>query len=466
LNLVDDSTQWRGHRDTSRKRLWTLLMLSALAHVPLTPVAALFGLLAFLGHKAELAPSEPLPAINAIPVDLIEEERPAEPEQKQPREPAPKASVERAAKPAVALEASEEKPKPASKEQEAEKPAAERGIPDPVAMAGSAAKVADANANVRLLIFTDRIRNHPLGDQIGKLLAGADQWKDFFGSGGLDPIRDVDRILIAGPQLRDSSEVLAVLRHNASPAKLRGAVDALVQRDPEGKWLEGPVPAAQARADRAPRVFVLASSRILVVTPPSAVDNVLKQAPSLRFPEPKGNEALTTYLVTPWRAFIGVPFEIPKSIKWVRMRITPTSDGGASAELVAKDESPELAEQNARKLMDDINRLTQLSTGVLGKAFGIKSTYSVIEPVVFTAQGDEIHGTVVAKPRQLGALLEVIANLAKEIARKNAEKAKKAAAAADAGASAASPASDAGAPRPTAQPSPAVEPRPDGALAH
>jgi hypothetical protein len=443
LNLVDDSTQWRGHPDTSRRRLWTLLLLSALAHIPLTPLAALVGLLAFIGHAPDLPPAEPLPAINAIPVDLIEDEASAEAAEAAPQ--ATKAKPDEPAdKPRAELEPVEEKrrdaPKPdaeVAEKEPVEKPAG--AIADPVSMAGSAAKLADANANVRLMIFTDRIRNHPLGDRIGKLLADANQWQDFFGKGGLDPIRDVDRILIAGPQLRDSSEVIAVLRHSASPDRLRSAVDTLVKRDPEGKWLDGPVPAAKARADRAQRVFVIASSRIVVVSPPSAAENAIKQAPSLRFPEPKGSEALTTYVVTPWRAFIGVPFKVPKSIAWVRMRVTPTSDGGATADIVAKDGSAELAQQNAKQLTNDINRLTQLSTGVVGSWLGMKSTFSVIEPVALRAQGDEIHGTVVASPRQLGALLEAIANIAKDIAHKNAQKEAAArAAAAEAGASATS----------------------------
>jgi hypothetical protein len=454
LDLVDDSTEWRGHTDTSRRRLWKLLLVSALAHVPLTPLAALIGLLALIGEARELPPGESLPAINAIPVDLIEDEGTAEPTEPAPdKKPRALATAsaddkEAPAKPRVELEPATEKGAKEKAEQDGEKPSGDRatgGIGDPVAMAGNAAKIANANANVRLFIFTDRIRNHPLGDQIGKLLADADQWKDFFGTGGLDPIRDVDRILIAGPQLRDSSEVVAVLRHNASPPKLRAALDALVKRDPQGSWVDGPIPVARARADRAERVFVIASPRILVVTPASAAENAVKQAPGLRFPEPKGTEALTTYLVTPWRAFIGVPFEVPKSIAWVRMRITPTSDGGASAELVAKDASAEQAQKNAKKLSDDINRVTQLSTGVVGKLFGIKSTFSVIQPVSFTAKGDEIHGTVVATPKQLGALLEAIANIAKDIARTNEQKAAaaRAAAAADAGAGGAS-ASDAG----------------------
>lgn len=455
MKHVDDGTQWRGQRDTSRRRLWTLLVLSFLAHLPLTPLAGLLGLLAFLVRPSDsLPPGEALPPIDAIPVDLLEGDDPAEAAKPEPERAPPGPEPPKAKEPEAPKTELEDQGPPKPKQPKGDEPKPASGIGDPVAMAG-AGRVADSNANVRLLIFADRIRKHPLGTRIGELLGDADQWKDFFGAGGVDPINDIDRILIAGPQLRDSGEVVAVLRHSAHPRDVRAAIDALVKRDPEGKWVDGPVPSAHARADRAERVFVLPSSKIIIVTPPSAAEHAIKVGPSLRFPNPKGNEALTTYVATPWRAFIGVPFKVPDTIKWVRMKIIATPDGGAVAELVAKDKSAELAKQNAEQLAKDINRLTQIDTGIVGSLFGVKR-YKVIEPVTFTAQGDEIHGTVTATPRQLGAVLEAISKIAKDIAKQNAEKAKAKAAAARADGGAPVPAKTAdGGPRSPAPNEPA-----------
>lgn len=442
MRSVDADTQWRGQPDTSLRRLWKLVLISVLVHVPLTPLAGLFGLLALLGRTEPAGPTEPEPPVNAIPIDLIADDEPQAPKpeasQAKAAEAKPEVPEERAPEaPKVELEPKPERPS-AGEDKKAEKPPA-KASGDPVALSG-ASKVADANANVQVLVFADRIRNHPLGQRIGELLGAADQWQDFFGPGGLDPIVDVDRILIAGPQLRDSSNVVAVLRHN-SPGKVKSAVEALVQREPKGEWLDTKVPAARARADRAERVFVLASPRIVIVTPPSAAAHAIKVGPSIKFGNPKGSEALTTYVVTPWRAFIGIPFGIPKSIKWVRMRIIPTPDGGATAEIVAEDESEEIAAKNAAELTKDINALTQVNTGALGAIFGIK-TFKVIEPVSFSAKGSQIHGTVRATPAQLGAVLEAVAKLAKDIAAQNARKARQKAAA-DAGTA---PSSDAATP--------------------
>jgi len=243
-----------------------------------------------------------------------------------------------------------------------------------------------------------------------------------------------------------------VLKVNVPDDRMHRAIDALVQRDQSGGWLDAGVPAAHAKADRADRVFVMPAPHIVVIAPPSAEKHALSLGPSLRFPNPKGKEALTTYVITPWRAFRGIPFKVPESIKWVRMKVVATSAGGAEADLVAEDESPESAARNAKQIGEALNAITQIkltNKGLLGRVGSLltgKSEFRLIEPVVFTAQGKEIHGTVIAKPEQLKALLEAISDYAKALAE-DAEKKQKAAAAADAGAPDAAPATtpDAGA---------------------
>ncbi len=455
MTNVDRSLGWRGQRDTERNRFWRMLAFSLFVHAPLTPAAALLGLLGLLAQTPEHAAGPPAPPITAIPVDLLtgdfgpvgqddakgEAETVAQaggPEAASEKDPFDELDDDDDAALSIP-DAPEKKPGdegPADSD-EAEPPKPGTSVGDPVAMAGSAAKGADANANVRLLIFNDRIRAHPLGTRVGKLLGAAEQWKDFFGPGGLDPVTDVDRVLIAGPQLKDSSQVVAVLKVSADPQRVRAAVDALVTRDSGGNWLDGGVPAARAKADRADRVFVLPKPGIVIVTPPSAADHAIKVGKSIKFPNPKGKEALTTYVITPWRAFVGLPFEVPKSIKWVRMKIVATDDGGAYAELVAEDESDALAAQNAKLLTDRLNTVTRIDLtkkgGVFGKAarFLLGDEVKLVEPVAFSSKGKEIHGRIVATPKQLGSLLEAISGYAEQLAK---DAKAKAAAAADAGA--------------------------------
>lgn len=430
MQRVATQTEWRGQRDTTRARLWRVLALSVLLHVPFTPVAALAGLVGLLLDRKE-TDLPPVDAVTAIPVDLVSDETPANepPRQEQPPAAEPKAPE---SDPFADLDKNDDDgepvartPRDAGAPHDAGPKDAGPAIGDPVAMAGAAGRVVDQNANVRLLVFSDRMRNHPLGTRVGQLLGSAAQWQDFFGPSGLDPVKDVDRILIAGPQLKNSSEVVAVLRVNVPQDKLKQALTSLVDSDPQGAWIDAKVPAARTHADRAERIIVLPAPGIVVVTPPSAEKHALSLGPGLRFPNPRGNEALTTYVVTPWRAFVGIPFEVPKSLRWARMKIIPTSDGGATAEVVAEDESEESAKTHAKELTESINKVTELalpSLSIGGLSLG--GTVRLLEPVEFRAVGKEVHGTVVATAKQLSRLLEAVSAYAKDLAEQ-AEKKRK-----------------------------------------
>jgi hypothetical protein len=422
---VEGVTQWRGRPDTvSRSRFAKLFALSVLLHLPLTPVVALLGLLQFLKTPVD-DDTTPAPALTAIPVDLFEAEEPAAP--------APPPAPTEPAQPTASTEDPEAtKKKPEIRDAGADEPDAEitdagdeaaaaltdaesdageagpggegRSIADPTAGVGSA-RVVDPNANVRLLVHMSRVREHPLGKQIGPMLRAVYQWRDFFGPTAIDPVRDIDTLMLVGPQLRDSSQVVAILQHHVPEDQMRKAVDALVVRDTEGgHWLDAGVPAAIASADRAPRVFVMPSSRIVVVATPTTQDAALKLPRKFSLPKPKNQEAVLLHLATPHRAVRGLPIRVPESIKWARILVTPLPDGGALAEVEAEDESEESARQNAEYLERAINALTELNLGLLGDILGT-GRHRFIEKSRFTSEGNKIHGSTRATAEQLSTIL-------------------------------------------------------------
>jgi hypothetical protein len=432
---VDAQPNWRGQPDTSFRRLLWLVLVSLFLHAPLTPLVLLLGLLGSLAGPTETAPA--LPPITAIPVDLISDEASGSAEPPPPTE--PKSADEDLA----VSEPHAPKPKPKPREQpetvdagaeavsdaappvgadaqvavsDGGTPGPGRAIGDPVAMSG-ADKVADVNANVKILIYNERVRNHPLGPRIGRILGTAYQWRDFFGPTSLDPIRDIDRMLIVGPQLRDSSEVIAVLQHNVGEAKMRQAIDVLVQRDPTGGWLDGGVPQASARADRAARVFVLPTKDLVIVTPPSALENVVKQGRHLHLLPPKGPEVMTAYVKTPWRVFIGLPFRVEKSIKWAKLALVPRPDGGAIAYVEAEDESPEAAQRNAEQLEAAARAASEMQLGILGALLGTQKT-KFVDEIVFQANGSKIVGHITANAKQVASLLEMASAFAAQLAQR------------------------------------------------
>lgn len=334
------------------------LALSLALHLPATPLLGLLGLaLAVRAPEDDLPPPPPL---NEIPLEILSETSPAEAPLAAPSEPAaPSADPA----PALPREAPEEpKPKPPAKPESkaspapsasavppSEDPGQDKAERKPLAMTG-AKGVVDPNANVRILIDSERLRGHALAPRIGKMLGSVHQWRDFFGPTGIDPVNDIDRMFIVGPQLRDSSAVVAMIQHHIPKAKLREALDVLVKRDPNGEWLDGKVPVAKARADRASRYFVSPGANLLVVTPESALKSAERLKANIKLPTSPVPEVVWAHVETPWRAFIGLPVDVPRSLRWAELRVSPDEDGGATIYFEAEDQDAAHARSNAAYL--------------------------------------------------------------------------------------------------------------------
>jgi len=400
-------------RDSRRARRW--LLLSLLLHLPFTPLGPLFGLLALLSQPESSAP--PIEQLQGIPVEIFEEnseERAAAPEppaaepaieepQQITPEPVPKKKkrIEQDAGPPPADSAAEDAGRPETETLvAAELPpdagtllaAADAGAPvsESVATASSARPedalasstggLADSNANVRLSLFMDRVREHPLGPDLGQLLKSVYQWRDFFTPAALDPVRDFDRIFLFGPQLRDSSQVAAFLQHNLRPARIRRAIDGLVKRSGAGSaWLQGSKnPAARAVADRAPRLFVLYPNHVVAVVPPGAEKDALA-LPEFKLPAARGGELARVFVKTPWRALLGTRFQLAQSIRSAEIRVFAGEDGGARVEADLEDESSEAAQRNAKQMKRDVDTMTLANNWLLSGSRVAEPMHVIIE---------------------------------------------------------------------------------------
>ena len=434
---VERRTRRRVQLDTTPGRLGRFFALAVVLHAPLTPIMGFLGLVRFLNTEPDVPNAPP---ITEIPVDILDDDGPSASKAAEP--PAgkdPEASGETAAalpkEPDAPLEKPKPKPKPkplpdagadaeaadagapdASKSSDAgaadagpgdagptRRPG--EGIGDPVAGIGDK-KVVDPNANVRVVIFNERVRQHPLGGRVGPLLRSVYQWRDFFGPTAIDPVRDIDRMMLVGSQLRDSRGVVALLQFNIPQERVRAAIDTLVARDPEGSWDEGPVPVAHAHADRGERAFVLRSSKLLIVTPPEALE-AAKKFKRVNLPGPKDDEIAVAYLATPWRAFLGLPVAIPKSIKSASLRLAPMPDGGVSIDILAQDESESLASSDAQALTAALIAATSVDLGMLGSIMFGSSQKKFIQKGSFEADHADIRGEIVLTRAQTETLLDL-----------------------------------------------------------
>lgn len=378
----------------NRFRLAGFIAVALLLHLPATPAMALLGFASWAMTQPKLPPV-PTEEANAIPISLTEE--------------APQPPPKRVTPPPVP-EPKKDKPKPEPPKKLAPKPKppvakpppkrqTKPGIADPVALSGKAGKVADENARVRLLVFNDRLRKHAMAKRVSAILSNIHQWKDFFGPSGLNPVEDLDRILIAGPQLRDSSQLVVVVQHHLPEARMKEAVDALVSGPPKGKWVEdAPFPTALAHADRAERLVAMPDDRITIVAPVGVREQVMGMKPGLLFPKTEGKEIVAGYIKSPWRSARRV-FPMPKSIKWLRLAIYEGRDGGAVVKLVAEDESEAAAKRHATQLTRQVNKATEIDL-VLWKERLVKKTK-------FVAKGKQLEASIVVTRAQLRTIMDL-----------------------------------------------------------
>ncbi|MRG90577.1 hypothetical protein [Polyangium spumosum] len=276
-------------------------------------------------------------------------------------------------------------------------------LKDPLAVAGSAANVAAKNPNVQVLIAGDRIRKHELGTWFSRILVGIPQWQSFFKDTPIDPIRDLDHLLIAGPQFRDSRKVVAVMDFNVPEPKIRAAVDAIVKRsDPPGRWLEDtPVPAAIAKADKGERIFALVPGKRMLVVLPADAKGELAKVKSTKGFNKSSAVGIALSMVTPHRAFKGLPFQIPDTFKWLRLSVTPTDDGGADVLLEALDKDAALAQKHADELGPIVEGFRKVEIPFIGR-------FEVLGPTPFTAEGDLVRATTHVTNKQLKYIMSAV----------------------------------------------------------
>jgi len=396
-----------GLQSESNGRLWIMAGVSVFAHILLSPLPLLLG---FVGYAFQPDPLDE-PPVDEIPIELLSEEDVAPP-------PVP---VPSAAAPAPAEPLREPAPKPvaepvpskADTKSEPKKPAeppADRR--DPVVAAGDAGKVVDSNANVRALLYMDRIREHSLGPRIGQLLRRTPQWGEFFGPAGVDPIRDVDRVLLAGPSLRNTANLVAVVEHHLPSDAVEAAFSGLVQSG--GEWLSHEPLLARARADRADRLFASPGGRIVAVGPPSAEKSLKRLKKSLTFPA--GPEGVVAQLYVKELTQLAKLFRIslPASLEAGRVLLRPLEDGGVVLEVSIDDTDKKLAPEHAEALEVLITRATEVDLsrfGALGAfaAFALGgSSQKFVQSVEFGAKSGKIEGKIRLTRSQLLTLLDLV----------------------------------------------------------
>lgn len=182
---------------------------------------------------------------------------------------------------------------------------------------------------VMLVINAEVIRKNPVGATIGYLLRALPQWDQFMAGTTLDPVRDIDWIVISGPSLVNTERDVVLIHYSAPDTTMDRAVAAIGRRTTGGGFIDAGVrgvKATLAHADRAERVILRPQSRVLAVVPPSAASKVARQLVGARVMAPiREGDAVYLRFVSPHRA---IP-DLSDAIHELRLRVVPRADEGA-----------------------------------------------------------------------------------------------------------------------------------------
>jgi hypothetical protein len=235
----------------------------------------------------------------------------------------------------------------------------------PEAIVGAAGAVQADVVLVMLLINTEVIRASPVGAELSPLLRALPQWADFLRGTPVDPIEDVDWLLISGPSLIHTERDVVLIHYGAPAAVVEHAVAEAGRRDPRGGPFSVGVPGVRAShifADGAERAILRPAPHVLAVVPPDFATKIAKELAGARVPaRVLPGQAVYLRLVNPHHPFP----EIPESITEMRLRVLPRQDGGADVFVDGDTQDAATASQAGRVLGQVVRRHNDTITSLL-----------------------------------------------------------------------------------------------------
>ena len=144
-------------------------------------------------------------------------------------------------------------------------------------------------AQLALRIDMKRIRESPLGPDVTRFLQGVPDWQLLLAGSGIDPVADLDRLLIATPNLERSRLVLAG-RHRRDGRFARQSVKRLARsRGRPVRWRTrfGFETAQWHNLDRTLRTIALLSAKHFSITRRQDLERVLAMARARELRDPK-----------------------------------------------------------------------------------------------------------------------------------------------------------------------------------
>ena len=407
--------------DRSRKRLALAVGVAILLHLPFTPVMPVLRLLNRVTRQKDNSPNPQPTAPRQVEVELQDALRNEElrHEQAQVQKPTNGPSLSVDAPSSVkfnksAPNAKTEEEKAALKPREPKKEKVKN-----IGLEGNLENRITGKPGVTLGLWFSSMRDHPLGKRLTEIATCDAEWRSFVGQ-GVNLMQDFEGVLVVGPNLTDSGQMTAAVRHNLPSERVHDVMDKLVQKSGKnGHWLQPDV--ATARLGRVQRVLIPKQGGLFFVAPSKGWQALSNVKEPLQVPAAEGR-ALSLVVVQPNRLFERVGLTLPRRLHELRLEIFANADKSIDIKVELEDSSATAAKQDARSVsrqLHDFFADIWVTTAALRAITGSNSKASPEEsPSLETAprldlspDDKTLEGMVHLSPEQARTTLELISSV-------------------------------------------------------
>jgi hypothetical protein len=161
--------------------------------------------------------------------------------------------------------------------------ASDAGVAGGEAQTGALAAFAPEGAQIALRVHMGRVRQSPLAEDVRALLDAVPDWRLILGGSGLDPLRDLERLYLATPDLRRSNLVIAGEYVGDAELPRAAVANLATARGREAPWSKrgGIAVAPWLNEDETQRVVALIGPHQFAITRPDDLPRVLLVARAL-----------------------------------------------------------------------------------------------------------------------------------------------------------------------------------------
>ncbi len=340
--------------DRSRKRLVIAIGVAILLHLPLTPVMPVLRLIHRVTKTKEVEKAAPQPSTpRQVEVELKEALRSEELRQEQAKVSTPSNGPSLQVDPPSNVKFS--KSSPAAKSEEEKNNAKPKDVKKEkvkaIGLEGSDSKII-GKPGITLGLWFSSMRDHPLGKRLTQIATCDAEWRAFVNQ-GVNLMEDFDGILVVGPNLTDSSQMTAAVRHHLPSQRVHEVMDMLVQKSGKsGNWLTPEV--ASAKLGRVQRILIPKQDDLFYVAPNKGWQALNNDKEPRRVPDAEGR-SLSLAVVHPNPLFERVGLTLPRRLNELRLEIFTNPNQSIDIKVELEDSSANAARQDARIVSEQLH---------------------------------------------------------------------------------------------------------------